>query len=404
MSILLGHGFTGNGPFGSAWIERWLARLRAASIDVHSIQLGLDVPGRRLPWPELDRRWKRGDHTLMRFYERVADAAASADVLVNYGGVNLHPAFLDQLSTVTVLGFFDDPEASESFSRPVAATHDICMVGNIAALDDYARWGARRVRWWPNGFRAEDFDPTLTRERILEGARDVDVALLCERLTHYRRARVDRFALAFPTGVYRGPGWPAGFLPESERIALLQRTKVGINIHNTTGPINFRTFYLPANGVLQICDNRSHLGKVFALEKEVVGFDTIDEAIDLCRYYLGHDRERREVAAAGWVRSVRDYNEIACFDRLTTAVREYLAADRRDVSSVRPPITVLREHAALTRPRRLRHLALLPLVWPLHAGRRYGVGATRRLARYRDTMRLRFAAWWQRRRAGSAAG
>ncbi len=64
----------------------------------------------------------------------------------------------------------------------------------------------------------------------------------------------------------------------------MQRTRVGINIHNSTGPINFRTFYLPANGVLQICDNKSHLGRIFELGREVVGYQEIAEAIELCRY------------------------------------------------------------------------------------------------------------------------
>ena len=94
-------------------------------------------------------------------------------------------------------------------------------------------------------------------------------------------------------------------------MALLQRTKIGINIHNSTGPINLRTYYLPANGVMQICDNKSYLGKVFELNKEVVGFDTIDEAIELCHYYLMHDDERRKIAAAGWERVLLDYNEVA---------------------------------------------------------------------------------------------
>ena len=96
-----------------------------------------------------------------------------------------------------------------------------------------------------------------------------------------------------------GAGWPKGFLPEKERVPLLQRTKIGVNIHNSTGPINFRTYYLPANGVMQICDNKKHLPMVFELNKEVVGFDSIEEAIDLCRYYLEHDEEAHKSQPPG---------------------------------------------------------------------------------------------------------
>ena len=73
---------------------------------------------------------------------------------------------------------------------------------------------------------------------------------------------------------------------------------------------------------MQLCDNNSHLGQLFELGKEVVGFDTVDEAIDLGRYYLAHERERREIAAAGFARSVRDYNEVAVFRRIERHVRE----------------------------------------------------------------------------------
>lgn len=40
---------------------------------------------------------------------------------------------------------------------------------------------------------------------------------------------------------------------------------------------------------MQICDNKSHLHMIFEVGKEAVGFDNVDEAIDLTRYYLAYD-------------------------------------------------------------------------------------------------------------------
>jgi hypothetical protein len=392
MRLVLGHGFTTEGLFNTQWINDWLGRLRSQGVDIHGLCLGMDVPGGRLAWKELDARWRRGDPQLLRLYERVAHAVEDADVLINYGAVNLHPGFVTALPCISVLGFFDDPESSAAFSQPVAAAHDICMVGNVASLGDYARWGARIVRWWPHGFRAGDYDPGLTEESIRERPRDLDVALLCERITHWRRKAVDTFAVAFPQGVYRGPGWPQGFLPEPERVPLLQRTRIGINIHNSTGPINFRTFYLPANGVLQICDNRSHLGRIFELGKEVVGYENINEAIELCRHYLAHEQERVEIAVAGWRRALRDYNEVSAFRHVTQAVDEFQAVR---VAPSRPDLAFrLREHSATTRLRRIAHSAAVPFTWPLRLARRLVVGLGRRVA-------WAAATWRYRRRAGS---
>lgn len=324
--------------------EAWLARLRAAGFDVEGCCLTLNPPGGRLTWQKMDELWRRRDPELLRFYEQLGEKMSNYDVFVNFNGINLHPEFVRQIPAFTVYGCFDDPESSENLSKPVATSYDLCMVGNIAALDLYKSWGVKEPRWWPTGFRADDFDPRLTRDQILSGERDVPITMLCERKSGWRRERLDKFVSAFPNGTYYGPGWPAGFLPEEERVPLLQRTRIGINIHNSTGPINYRTFYLPANGVMQICDNKSHLGKIFELGREVAGYDSIEEAIDLCRYYEAHDEERRQIAAAGWERSTREYNEVEIFRRVETYVKESL--ERNAAPRPTGPIEITTEATA----------------------------------------------------------
>ena len=361
MRILLGYSWGRSPVCMKTLYEEWTSRLRFAGIEVYPFCLTLNPPGERLSWRELDRRWKIGDRQLLSMYEHLAAALESCDVFLNYNGINVHPDFVTRLPTYNVYSCFDDPESSEDLSRPVAAAYDLAMVGNIAEVETYRGWGVSEVRWWPLGFRFSDFDPTLTRQQILDGYRDVNVALLCERRTHFRRQRVDQFALAFPEGAYYGLGWPEGFLDESMRVPLLQRTRVGINIHNSTGPINFRTYYLPANGVLQICDNKANLQKVYVLGKEALGYDTIEEAIDLCRYYLTHDAERRCLAAAGWDRALRDYSEVPCFRRLVDAVGELNGKKKKD-SLVRVALD-LRGHAERRQRSRRLHLISAPFRW-----------------------------------------
>lgn len=322
MRILLGFNYYNYPGWDvKAWVDAWLGRLRAAGFHVDSYPLNLNPPGDCLYWPELDLRWRRGDKKLLNMYEKLARTLENYDVFVNWNGINIHPDFVPHLPTFNVYSCFDDPELSELLSKPVAAAYDLAMVGNIAELDTYRSWGVKEVRHWPLGFFASDYDPSLTREKILNEERDIDITLLCTY--HGLRAdRINKFAAAFPHGCYYGKGWPNGFLPEGQRVSLYQRTKIGPNFHLSTGPINFRTFILPANGVMQICDNKSHLGKLFELGKEVIGFDTVEEAIELCRYYLNHDAERREIAAAGWERAIRDYNEVATFQILERAVKD----------------------------------------------------------------------------------
>lgn len=402
MRILLGYSYYEHAFCIRTWTEGWLARLRAAGFSVDGFPLTLRPPGPNLLWPELDARWRRGDRELLTMYERLARRLEDYDVFVNFNGINVHPEFVRQLPTFNVYGCFDDPESSEDLSRPVAAAYDLSMVGNAAEVETYRSWGVREARFWPLGFREDDYDPALTREQILSGERPVEVALTCERITHWRRERVDRFAAAFPSGAYYGKGWPAGFLPEAERVPLYQRTRIGINIHNSTGPINFRTYILPANGVMQVCDNRAHLGMIYEPGREAAGFDTIDEAIELCRHYLAHEDERRAIAAAGWERATRDYNERAVFGRMVGHVEELrgrAAADARpgreayEVRGAGPRETA---HAFLGRHRRRTALARSAH----HAGRAAGrVAYVARYVRAATGRRVRALGEALRRRA-----
>ena len=227
-----------------------------------------------------------------------AGEARGKDVLLNETGINLHPEFVESLRWSDRVPVLRRSRELRGPLEPVAAAYDLCFVGNIAEVETYRSWGAKRAEWRPMGLQPEVYDPTLTKDQILTGERDLDLFMM---LTGSRRGAGSRREARgrFPDAHFYGEGWPRGFLPGDQQVAYLKRAKVGPNIHNSTGPINFRTFYLPGNGVLQVCDNKSNLAKIYELGKEAAGFDTMEECIDLCRYYLAHDEERRQVAAAG---------------------------------------------------------------------------------------------------------
>ncbi len=339
MKILLGHVYSEYSNNTNEKVAAWMNRLRTNGIDIDSICLSPTTAQPVIYWPELDHRWKAGDVHLMKMYEILARKIEQYDVFVNFNGINLHPEFVRQLSGIKVYSCSDDPESSEILSKPVAWAYDLALVGNIAQVEAYRDWGVKNARFWPLGYRFEDYDPSLTKDQILQGERDVDLVLLCERVTPWRRERLDQYSSAFPKAAFYGLGWPNGSLPEEQRVKLFQRSKIGVNIHNSTGPINFRAYYLPANGILQICDNKHYLGRIYELGKEVVGFDSIEEAIELTNHYLSHDDERRQIAANGWERATRDYNEVAIFNSLIAAVNE-ITEKRNSKSSRRALILI----------------------------------------------------------------
>jgi spore maturation protein CgeB len=314
MKILIGYSYYSNPVDVSVTVNNWINRLKLAGLEVDGFPLTINPPGPPYWWKQLDICWKLGDKKLLGMYEKLALEVENYDVFLNLNGINLHPDFVATLPTVNVYACFDDPESSERLSKPVASAYDLCLVGNIAEIATYKSWGVKKAEFWPLGFMSTDYDPNLTEEQILYGEREQDITLLCEKKYFPDRIkRLDYFSSHFPNGKYYGPGWNNGFLAEQDRIPLYLRTKIGPNFHNSTGPINLRTYSLPACGVMQVCDNKSYLGKIFELDKEVVGFDTVEESVEKVRYYLTHDEERRKIAAAGWKRSLRDYNEVSVF-------------------------------------------------------------------------------------------
>lgn len=336
MKVLYGYPYYPSTAYGNvqegelAYVER----LKRAGYDVKAFCLSLNPPSGAIPFSRLDKLWKKRDRDLMQLYDRLWQALEGVDVLYNAAGINLHPEFVESLPQVTAFACYDDPESSDLLSKPVAAAYDICLVGNIAELDSYWQWGAKRVEWLPLGSRDGCYDLSLTKEKILTGEREIDLFMVAERLSPWRQKRFDILERAFPEAYFFGAGWRRGYLPPGEEVSWLQRTKIGPNIHNSTGPINLRAYCLPANGVLQICDNKSHLGKVYKLEEEVVGFDTVGECIDLCRYYLAHDEERRRIAANGWERAMTDYTELSVFERFCGYVRPLVDQRRLKCSSL----------------------------------------------------------------------
>jgi hypothetical protein len=329
LKILLGYTWFPSETYGNVQkleLER-IDRIRSAGFDVDGFCLTLRPPAPCLTFPQLDKLWKKRDKALLMHYDDLLQKLDGFDVLINEAGINLHPEFVEMLPVVTVFGCNDDPESSEWLSKPVVKSYDLCLVGNIAEVETYYQWGAKQAVWRPMGFQGY-YSPELTREDILSGERDIDIFMMAERSSPWRRERFNVLERAFPEAFFFGAGWKRGYLPTGNEISWLQRTKIGPNIHNSTGPINFRTFYLPANGVLQICDNKKHLGEIYELGKEAVGFDTIEECVELCRYYLDHDEERRNIAANGWERVMRDYTEDKIFDRIVQTIAPILEKKR----------------------------------------------------------------------------
>ena len=307
-----------------AWHERQLARRVSRGIDIkYYCNTPLSLQRRWLHFAELDRRWKIGDYALLQMYEGLVKELEGRDVIILYNGANLHPEFVDSLKHVMKIYTAADTESAAFLSKPIAPAFDVHLVNHLCDVERFRKWGLKHVYFWPLGSLAsEDVTSDVTEESILDVTRRTTPTVLFCAYTHWRKKQLDALVGAFPDAHVAGAGWPRGLVDYSEMWETYRHAQIGWNIHNSTG-FNFRTFELPAYGVMQVCDNKSELPAIFEVGKEVIGFDSIEECIDLTRYYLAHPLEQRQIALNGWRRWKREYTPDRVWDKLVTIVEKH---------------------------------------------------------------------------------
>jgi hypothetical protein len=352
------------------WHNRLLERRRARGFNVeHFCITPPSLQRRWLPFRELHHRWRSADPALMTMYKELAHKLEDREVLILYNGANLHPDFVESIQGILkVYTAGDDPESTAILTRPIAPAFDVHLINNIACLEMYRSWGLKRVYFWPLGSLSTEEDVNdITSEFVLtQELRPIPIVFFGGR-THLRRERFDQLAAAFPEAYCAGSGWSRGLVDWSTMWATYRQAQIGWNLHNSTGPINFRTYELPAYGIMQICDNKTHLGGIYEIDTEVVGFETIEECIELTRYYLAHPEKQRQIALAGWQRWKCDYTPDRVWDKLVSIVQAHLPSQRTQYQS-QPAIAVIetrRRHAPIHRVRSKAINMLKPILHPL---------------------------------------
>lgn len=100
-------------------------------------------------------------------------------------------------------------------------------------------------------------------------------------------------------------------LSDSQMIEKYLSTKIGINMHmsNQIETGNMRMFLLPSLGVMQICDKAALNSNedIFKDGKEIIYYDSINQAKEIIKYFLNNENERIEIAINGFNRFHKEY-------------------------------------------------------------------------------------------------
>ena len=284
----------------------------------------------------LEKLWLNKDKVLLNFYDTLIDKINNSDIFLHFGGGMIYPEVLKKINSniIKIYHCADDPESSEILSKPVAQFYDHCAISNIAEVETYQSWGVENVFFWPLGainYKDEYFE---TINNSIYQYRKFDIGFIGAKYgtpkfskigkilgLYNKKSDMKKLLKEFPQLIGYGTMWDNGYINSNDILSFYTNIKLGINIHNSTGPINSRLFDLNAFGICQVCDNKSYLGEIYELDKEVIGFDTIDEAITKIKYYLAHEDEAQEIAINGRNRFLRNYTSLEILKTLLYRIK-----------------------------------------------------------------------------------
>lgn len=292
----------------------------------------------------LDESYRRKDAGLMKLYSYINSIINEFDAFIVLDVNAYHPDFLESLNVYKVLYSFDDPDASFLRSMPYSYAFDHVFTvtpgynKSVTMPDQFKKWGAKRANFVPLGAISSQFK-TLDESVVFSKERSTDLVFVGTPTTAERNNKLLKLKKHFGKSfeIYGQWHWKANLKnilvnktpywirPHFDLTGLYLQSKIGINIHDSDeyGFGNRRSYELPLNGVMLVCDfKEKHLPDIYQLKKEAVGYTGIDEAIEIVEYYLKHDDERNEIALNGFRKAKEQYLFSNIFKNVLLEIKE----------------------------------------------------------------------------------
>lgn len=114
-----------------------------------------------------------------------------------------------------------------------------------------------------------------------------------------------------------------------EMFRQLRDGRVALNTHidiSTRSASNMRLFEATGVGTCLLTDSKENLRDLFEPDAEAVAYRDAEECVEKVRYLLGHESRRRDIAAAGQRRTLRDHTFASRAALIDAIIREELSA------------------------------------------------------------------------------
>ena len=108
----------------------------------------------------------------------------------------------------------------------------------------------------------------------------------------------------------------------------LRDSRVALNTHidiSTHSASNMRLFEATGVGACLLTDWKENLGDLFEPDAEVVAYRDAEECVEKAKYLLAHESRRRDIAAAGQRRTLREHTFASRAALVDAVIREELS-------------------------------------------------------------------------------
>ena len=107
----------------------------------------------------------------------------------------------------------------------------------------------------------------------------------------------------------------------------LARSRITLNRHINVAENNannMRLYEATGVGSLLLTDSKDNLGELFEINKEVVTYNSAEEAAELIQYFLAHPEETQKIARAGQKRTLTEHTYLHRMEELLSILDRHL--------------------------------------------------------------------------------
>lgn len=124
-----------------------------------------------------------------------------------------------------------------------------------------------------------------------------------------------------------GSGWEGGRIDTESVPKLFAQSRIILGI-GTIGhcsdfyALKMRDFDAPMSGSFYLTHDNHDLRALFAVDKEIATYHSIEDCVEKARYYLAHENERESIASAGYQRASDEHTWNNRFDGLLSTLKQ----------------------------------------------------------------------------------